>query len=190
LESADLTGTLRLLARPGDVLLLVGDAGSETAGDILRRAEAWGLLRITMGAGRPPAPGLAEHSVVLEGADPDIAARSGDVVMLYHLLWELTHVVFEHPGLLESEQDCSGPTCVTCADLAEVAEVRSMRAGGAGGTTAEVVVAGLVETVEVGLVENCRPGDLVLVQAGVALSRLSDLPSATGDPPRAEGVPE
>ena len=29
-----------------------------------------------------------------------LAARSGDLVMLYHLLWELTHVVFEHPGLL------------------------------------------------------------------------------------------
>ena len=71
--------------------------------DLLARAEAWGLTSVWLGAGPRPRPDgapAARHVVWLEDADPARAARSGDLVLLYHLLWELTHVVFEHPGLL------------------------------------------------------------------------------------------
>jgi hydrogenase maturation factor len=197
-EGADVVGALRLLARPGDVLLVVSAADDPVADGLLRRAEAWGLTRLWLGAGTRPLFGRAEQVVWLEGVDPAMAARSGDLVMLYHLLWELTHVVFEHPGLLAAEapgpesrnsasgysasgysasgysasgysaSECSDEVCITCSDEGRVAEVTSVGAWG----QAEVVVAGRSETVDVSLVDPVDPGDLVLVHAGVALTTL------------------
>jgi hydrogenase maturation factor len=106
----------------------------------------------------------------VEGADPAVAARSGDMVMLYHLLWELTHVVFEHPGLLEVAPACTDEVCITCSDEGQVGEVTALGEQG----QAEVVVAGRSETVDVSLVDPVDPGDLVLVHAGVALTTLDD----------------
>jgi D-sedoheptulose 7-phosphate isomerase len=37
---------------------------------------------------------------------------SGDLVARYHLLWELTHVVFEHPGLLAESGEADAPAAV------------------------------------------------------------------------------
>jgi len=167
-EAVDVAGALRLLGRPGDVLLAVSDADDPLVTELLRRSEAWGLNRLWLGAGPRPRPGLAEHVVWLDGADPALAARSGDMVLLYHLLWELTHVVFEHPGLLEDEPVCTDDVCITCSDEGRVAEVRTVRDQ----TSAEVVVSGLTETVDVSLVEPVEAGDLVLVHAGVVLSTL------------------
>ena len=172
-DVADPTGALRLLARPGDVLLVVGPTDEPTV-DLLRRAEAWGLSRIWLGAGIRPPTGSAEHVVWWGDVDPDRAARSGDVVLLYHLLWELTHVVFEHPGLLDAGSDGPGEVCVTCADEAEVAEVRAIDDLG----RADVVVVGRLDAVDVSLVGSVAPGDLLLVHAGVALSVLGNGGSA------------
>lgn len=167
-EAVDVAGALRLLARPGDVLLAVSTADDALAAQLLRRSEAWGLLRLWLGAGPRPQSGLADHVVWLEGADPGLAARSGDMVLLYHLLWELTHVVFEHPGLLDDDPGCTGEVCITCSDEGRVAEVRAVH----GVTSAEVLVSGRTETVDVSLVEPVEAGDLVLVHAGVVLSTL------------------
>jgi len=168
-EEADPTGALRLLARPGDVLLGVSTAGDPLTSDLMRRANAWGLTRIWLGAGARPASGSADHVVWFEGTDPAHAVRSGDMVLLYHLLWELTHVVFEHPGLLEPEPACTDEVCITCSDEGRVAEVQAM-SDPAG---AVVRVGGTTETVDVTLVDPVRPGDLVLVHAGVALTVLN-----------------
>jgi hydrogenase maturation factor len=88
-------------------------------------------------------------------------------VLLYHLLWELTHVVFEHPGLLE-EPACTDEVCITCSDQGRAGEVRAVHATG----VAEVMVAGSLEAVDLSLVDPVMPGDLVLVHAGVALTNL------------------
>jgi hydrogenase maturation factor len=159
---------LRLLVRPGDVLVAVGPA-SEGTTQLLRRAEAWGLVSVWLGAGARPEP-VATHLVWSDAADAGRAARSGDIVILYHLLWELTHVVFEHPGLLETpaEAACEGEVCITCSDEGRVAEIRSV----AGGGQAEVIAGGQMETIDVTLVEPVRAGDVVLVHAGVALHTL------------------
>ena len=171
--SEDLAASLRLLARPGDVLLAVSTADDAPTIDLLRRAEAWGLTRLWLGAGgpgsRPPA-GLAEHVVWVEGVDPGLAARSGDLVLVYHLLWELTHVVFEHPGLLAPEPAETSEVCITCSDLGQVAEVSAIDDGG----RAQAVVAGRSETIDVSLVDRVAPGDLVLVHAGVAVTALGE----------------
>lgn len=170
LDGPDPADGLRQLARAGDVLAAVGIADDARIAALMRRSEAWGLTRLWLGAGPRPPSGLAEHVVWAESADPTVAVRSGDVVMLYHLLWELTHVVFEHPGLLEEEPSCTDDVCTTCSDEGRVAEVRS--ADGAG--RAEVIAAGKLETVDVSLVDPVRPGDLLLVHAGVALTSLGD----------------
>jgi hydrogenase maturation factor len=78
--------------------------------------------------------------------------------------------VFEHPGLLVAEPECTDEVCVTCSDEGQVAEVRAVRGGG----VVDVLVKGATETVDATLVEPVAPGDLLLVHAGVALTTLWD----------------
>jgi hydrogenase maturation factor len=169
-DAVDVVGAVRLLARPGDILLAIGPAEHEETARLLRHAEAWGLARIWLGAGPLPSSGAAQHVVWLPDAEPAVVARSGDLVMLYHLLWELTHVVFEHPGLLTEPSECDDEVCITCSDQATVGEVAAVDPIG----MADVVVAGRHEAVDVSLVDTVHAGDLVLVHAGVALSGLDD----------------
>jgi hypothetical protein len=164
LGGADVTAGLRLLARPGDVLVVLSSGDDPEAVDLLRRSEAWGLTRLWLGAGTEPPHGLAEHLAWCPNPD---GAYSGEVVLLYHLLWELTHVVFEHPGLLDPGPAASEEVCVTCSDEGRVAEILAVRADG----MADVVVSGVAETLDVSLVA-VAPGDLVLAHAGVALTTL------------------
>jgi hydrogenase maturation factor len=172
-EGADAARTLRLAARPGDVVLVAGPADDATALDLLGRAEAWGLTRLWIGVGPRPTAGRADHVIWAEGADPALAARSGDLVLLYHLLWELTHVVFEHPGLLVDADRCTDEVCITCSDEGRVAEVRTVLSGG----MVEVIAGGLPETVDASLVDPVVPGDLLLVHAGVALTTIASGPT-------------
>jgi hydrogenase maturation factor len=171
-EGGDAAGTVRALARPGDAVLVVGTADDERVADLLSRAEAWGLTRFWLGAGPRPVSARAEHIVWVEGCEGPEPSRFGDMVLLYHLLWELTHVVFEHPGLLEVDSECPDEVCITCSDEGRVAEVRAVVDGG----PAEVVVGGTVEAVDTTLVEPVVPGDLLLVHAGVALSTCRSAP--------------
>ena len=164
--------SVRLLSRPGDLLLCISTAADPLARDLVTRADAWGLTSLWLGAG--PRPGRAggdahaDHVVWLDGVEPALAARSGDLVLLYHLLWELTHVVFEHPGLLAPEAECADDVCVTCSDEGRVAEVRAVLAEG----RVEVLAGGHAEQIDGRLVDGLRPGDLVLVHAGVAVTSL------------------
>jgi hydrogenase maturation factor len=162
--------SLRLLARPGDILLVVGPADDQTTLDLLARAEAWGLTRLWLGAGPHPASDRAEHIVWWDDVEPAVAARSGDLVLLYHLLWELTHVVFEHPGLLRVDDGCDDEVCITCSDEGHVAEVQSVPDQ----AMVEVMVQGQRQTVDASLVDPVVPGDLLLVHAGVALTTLGE----------------
>lgn len=182
LEGPEAARSLRLLSRPGDVVLVVSSASDQSACDVLRRAEAWGLTRIWLGAGSRPPAAAAEHVVWWEARDAPSAAWSGDIVLLYHLLWELTHVVFEHPGLLVPAPgpacDGSSPegdeeTCITCSDQGMVAEVAAVHEDG----RAEVLIGGRLQSIDASLVD-ARPGDLLLVHAGVAVSLLDGLREA------------
>jgi phosphoheptose isomerase len=175
--------TVRELARPGDVLLVVSTADDRVVADLLPRAEAWGLTSVWLGAGPRTGPdggapsARADHVVWLDADDAAVAARSGDLVLLYHLLWELTHVVFEHPGLLSDDDHddmaataaCADDVCITCSDEGRVAEVRALLDEG----RIEVLAGGHAERVDGRLVGALRPGDLVLVHAGVAVTTLT-----------------
>lgn len=164
-EERDLVAELRASVRPGDVVLAVADAGEPMVLDTMQRSPAWGASTVWIGAGRRPDPGRADHVVWLD--DAPRAAFDGQFILLYHVLWELTHVCFEHPGLLRPRDDGAGATCVTCADEGHLGEVVS-------GDEAEALVrtACGVESVDVTLVGPVDADDLVLVHAGSAIARL------------------
>ena len=101
----DPVAALRATARAGDVLVGVSTADAPGVAPAMRRAGAWGLTSVWIGAGLRPPPGAADH--VLWVDDPGgTAAFDGRLVLRYHLLWELTHVCFEHPGLLTPASTC------------------------------------------------------------------------------------
>jgi len=163
-DDADLVGAVRLLARPGDLLLAVGGVDDRDLAGVLRRSEAWGVTTLWIGSGPRPAPGAADH-VLWSGPDA--------FVLLYHVLWELTHVVFEHPGLLADDPAaCADDVCITCSDEGRVVEV----AGTVDPEMASVVVlaGGRRETIDTTLVGPVAPGDLVLVHAGTAISVIDE----------------
>jgi hydrogenase maturation factor/phosphoheptose isomerase len=162
---------LRSTVRSGDVLLAVSTADDRAVHSAVRRAGAWGVTTVWVGAGRRPEPGAADHVLWTDGP-PDVAAHDGSIVRIYHLLWELTHVCFEHPGLLRADEGAQAaceviPGCITCSDEGRLAEVLE-----SGADTAEVRTAEGSETVDTMVVGQVQPGDLLLVHAGAAIAVL------------------
>ena len=92
---------LRASVRAGDALIAIASAADPVVSDLARRAPAWGVETFWVGGGPRPGAGAADH--VLWSADDDpLLAHSSRFVVAYHVLWEMTHVCFEHPGLLTS----------------------------------------------------------------------------------------
>jgi len=156
--------TLRAAVRSGDVVVAVGPSDDEVIADALRRASAWGATSIWIGCG-PRVVHAADH-VLWDALGDDDAAHDGTLVRLYHLLWELTHVCFEHPGLLRDEA-CTDEVCITCSDEGRPGEVV-----GLDGLDAIVRTARGVERVDVSLLDPVAADDLVLVHAGTAIARM------------------
>jgi hydrogenase maturation factor len=166
----DLLGSLRVLVRPGDVVLTIGTAEDEKIASLLRRTEAWGLTGVWIGAGPHPPSSAADHLLWVDGADPAVTGTSGGYVLLYHLLWELVHVVFEHPGLRPEPPPCTDEVCITCSDEGRLVEVIE-----AHDDTALVLAQGHRETVDITLVGPRTPGDLLLVHAGTAITVVEEV---------------
>lgn len=167
-DAPDLAAALRISVRSGDVLLAVGEASEPSVVDVMRRAPAWGLETLWVGSGPRPEPGAADHLLWVDGDDPFVP-YSGRLVLLYHLLWELTHVCFEHPGLLKPDAAGTDEVCITCSDEGRMGEVISADAD----DVAIVRTAEGNERVDVTVVAPVVSGDLVLVHAGTALTRLA-----------------
>jgi hypothetical protein len=174
IDSCDPVKALRSLVRAGDVVLAISTAESAAVREAMRRAQAWGATSIWMGVGAPPADRAADYIVWLEDEEHPVASpavHDGRLVLLYHVLWELTHVCFEHPGLLKAaaETECTdGEVCITCSDEGRLGEVIS--AEGAG--RARVRTAKGIETIDTTIVAAVAPGDLVLIHAGMAISEI------------------
>jgi D-sedoheptulose 7-phosphate isomerase len=86
--SGDVIPQLALLAEPGDMAIAFDS-----------HAALSGLPCLTIGF----APGVAEWSLAPDDEDPFV--RQELVETLYHVLWELVHVFFEHRGLLEGRSE-------------------------------------------------------------------------------------
>jgi hypothetical protein len=170
-DAADPVASLRVSAVAGDILVVIGDARTSGLLPLLRRAPAWGMTTVWIGAGERPPPHSADHVVWLDDVIAGAARHDGSIVRLYHLLWELTHVWFEHSGLVDREAaHREEETCATCADEGRPAEVLGL--DGCGG--ASVRTAAGVENVDATLVAPLHVGDLVLVHAGTAIAVLPE----------------
>ena len=167
--SVDPVAGLRVSVDPGDLVLAIGDVDDPEVGDLMRRTHAWGVEALWVGAGpRRPSPGTADHVLWLDEPDSE-AAYDGRFILLYHLLWELTHVCLEHRGRLQPPAPvCEGEVCITCSDEGVLAEVVTVD-----GQDARVRTAGGHRTVDVTLVGEVAVNDLLLVHAGSAIARVS-----------------
>ncbi|MBX9638203.1 MAG: HypC/HybG/HupF family hydrogenase formation chaperone [Mycobacterium pseudokansasii] len=169
LNGPELVDVVRVSVRAGDIVIAVADADDPDVRSVMRRSPAWGATTIWIGSGARPPAGAADHVLWLDDPDPR-APATGAFVLLYHLLWELTHVCFEHPGLLKPAEECTDEVCITCSDEGRLGEALAASAQGA----AQVRTAAGVETVSTMLVDPIAAGDLVLVHAGMAISRVGD----------------
>lgn len=168
LIGSDLLAQVRVSARPGDVVIAIAGSADPVITAVMRRAQAWGVTTIWIGNGERPVRGAADHVLWLDDPDPRLPL-TGEFVLMYHLLWELTHVCFEHPGLLtDPAQDCTEDVCITCSDEGRLAEVVTTADDG----TAQVRTARGAETVATTLAGPLAAGDLVLVHAGIAISKV------------------
>ena len=94
-EGGELAGQAGLICEPDDIALAFG-RHLDTA-LALRAARERGCLTIAA------APVGAEWELAPRESDPFIAQEL--VETLYHVLWELVHVFFEHRGLLEGRRE-------------------------------------------------------------------------------------
>lgn len=173
LTDQDVLAQARSSVRPGDIVIAVAAADDPSVNAIMRRAPAWGSLSVWIGSGARPPDGAADH--VLWIADTNVLApATGRFVIMYHLLWELTHVCFEHPGLLTEAlgAGCTDEVCVTCSDEGRPAEVIMAPTSTHG--DALVRTATGEERIDVTLVGPVEAGDLVLVHAGSALTKVAE----------------
>ncbi|MGI8509508.1 MAG: SIS domain-containing protein [Gemmatimonadaceae bacterium] len=93
-----------LLARPDDIVIVFGTAEEPEAGELraaLSVARARGCLTIAF------ASLGAEWEFTPPQTDPFI--RQELIETLYHLLWELVHVFFEHGGMLDEPSAIARP---------------------------------------------------------------------------------
>lgn len=163
----DLVDVVRVSVRPGDIVIAVSGHDDPEVRSVMHRTRAWGATTVWIGSGKRPKFGAADHVLWLADPDPRVLATGG-FVLFYHLLWELTHVCLEHPGLLK--QECTADVCVSCSDEGRLGEAMTPSADG----TATVRTADGVETVATTLVDPVAVGDLVLVHAGTAIGRVED----------------
>jgi len=162
-EAIGLEERLRAEARPGDTLVLAGPAADPAARDrVLRRLPAWGLGAVWLGEAGRPAPGLA---IAIDAAD---AAAS-----LARLVEGAAMFVGDAEALAPAIEDCTDEVCVTCSDEGRLAEV--VTPPEAAFLPATVRTADGLEEVDVTLVGDVAPGDLVLVHAGGAIARIDEL---------------
>lgn len=94
---------IRFLASPGDIAIGIsadGDSTSVLAG--IEAARELGLLTIALtggDGGRIAASPAVDHLLAVASDDPRVVKELH--VTTYHVLWELVHVFFEQPGVLD-----------------------------------------------------------------------------------------
>ncbi|MGW3960981.1 D-sedoheptulose-7-phosphate isomerase [Amycolatopsis sp. NPDC005003] len=96
---------LRIIGEPADIALgISADGECANVRRALETARDLGMLTVALtgrnGGAIAATPGL-NHVFVARSADPRIVKEVH--VTTYHVLWELVHVFFEHPGALTSE---------------------------------------------------------------------------------------
>ena len=156
----------RLLRGDDVALALSHGAPPEATERFLECARERGALTIAFTGEDGSA--AADHVFAVPSRDADVVQEVQETC--YHVLWELVHVFFEHPGLIQD-------SCITCGDVAVEARVVALHNG-----SALIEKDGAREEVAVELLERVEVGDRVLCHAGVALERLGPGEQAEEDP--------
>ena len=109
--------------------------------DAAAPAPAWGLTSVWIGSRPRPDAGARRPRRCGSTTAAATRAHDGRLVLLYHVLWELTHVCFEHPGLVASHPTSATTSdCITCSDEGRLGEVvavpTAVRCDGAHGAAA------------------------------------------------------
>lgn len=165
----DPIGALRAAVRAGDVVAVISTSDHPVAVELVRRVPAWGATTLWLVTGAELGGGVSDLTIRID--DPTgTAAFDGRLVRHYHLLWELTHICFEHAGLLQrGGEEADEVVCITCRDDGRVAEVVSVSSDG---HDVEVRSAVGREHADGSLVTPLVPDDLVLVHAGSVIARV------------------
>lgn len=178
--SNDPSGALRsrYVPRPDDIALgLMHSPSDPEVEEWLDQLGRSGALTIGFGAvpregDETPLRRVSDHVLAVASEDPLIVQEVQETT--YHVLWELVHVFFEHPGLLTD-------ACITCGDVAVAARVVSVA-----GARATIERGGAREDVAVELLEDVAVGDMLLCHAGVALQKLEPEEAPEPEPTAAE----
>lgn len=97
------THQIRLLADPPDIALgLSADGNCVNVHRGLEQARSAGMLTVALlggDGGAIAASGVADHVLIAASTDPRVIKEVH--VTMYHVLWELVHVFFEQPGVLD-----------------------------------------------------------------------------------------
>jgi len=174
LTAADVVSAARVSVRAGDIVIAVAAADDRGVLDLMQRAPAWGACTVWIGSGARPPDGAADHVLWIDDPNP-LAPATGRFVLMYHLLWELTHVCFEHPGLLVEQPDaCADEVCVTCRDEGRLGEVVLPPPAPRGQALVRTETG--EEYIDVTLLGDVEENDLVLVHAGTALTKVGGAP--------------
>ena len=186
-----------LLAEPDDIVLAFGTgAGIERA---VAAARAAGCLTVAF------APVGAEAELIPPVADPFAAQELAET--LYHVLWELVHVFFDHRGLLtgrtgrtvhdsgasgflypflgEQQDDLEGVLAdVRASALAKAAEVTALRAATLGEGAEEIAAMA-------GALRACfaAGGRVLALGNGGSATDSMDFVADLREPPRGSGLP-
>ncbi len=97
-EGGELPAQIDAVAQPADITIAF-EADSDPTGETAQALEMAGARGcLTIGFGR----GQAQHEFPPPGSDAYIDQEL--VETLYHVLWELVHVFFDHKGLLEGRE--------------------------------------------------------------------------------------
>jgi D-sedoheptulose 7-phosphate isomerase len=94
-EGGPVPAQAELVCEPGDIVMAFGS--ERDVSEALAAARERGCLTVAFSSGAP-----AEW--VLEPPSDDPFVRQELVETVYHVLWELVHVFFEHRGLLEGRE--------------------------------------------------------------------------------------
>ena len=148
---------VRALARAGDIALTLAHGREDEATRAFREEmRRRGLLTLAFTGDGERVD--ADFCLAVPSDDERVVQEVQETT--YHVLWELVHIFFEHPGLLAD-------ACITCGDVAVEARVVALRNG-----SAVIERDGLREEVAVELVQALSVGDTVLCHAGVVLEKL------------------
>ena len=96
-EAGSLAAQVALLAGPDDIVMAFGEPDDAGLSEAVAAAGARGCLTVAF------ADVGAAYEFAAPSADPLVRQELAET--LYHVLWELVHVFFEHRGLLEGRTD-------------------------------------------------------------------------------------